>query len=281
MFIRTDGSQYATRQRMKPDKISGGNERLNLMTNIRTAIKRPVRGRNGFALILAAMMALGAFGAPAYAQDAAKKKKPAAKAFNPWTKLCSVKTKKLPKVCVTRIDGLGGQNLVPYAPIALEQIDGGGNSLVVTFPHVWLVPVEFKDPKTKKPIKSIRFMGARWAIKMGVFIKIDQNKIHKFNYVYCDQASCVAQTKASKALIAELKKGKKITIVAMNSKKQMPRAFPLKGFGKAVDGKPSDGKTWQQRIGAVRKQQILLVQRYQKAELAVLKKQKAAQKKKK
>ena len=165
---------------MKPDKISGGNERLNLMTMTLTNTKRLVRGRKGFALVIAAMMALSAFGAPAFAQDAAKKKKAAAKVFNPWTKLCSVKTKKAPKVCVTRIDGLGGQNLVPYAPVAIEQIDGLGDSLIVTFPHVWLVPVEFKDPKTKKTLKSIRFIGARWAIKMGVFIKIDKNKIHKF-----------------------------------------------------------------------------------------------------
>ncbi len=250
------------------------------MTNNQTASKRPAKGRNGFALVLAAMMALGAFGAPAYAQDAAKKKKAAAKAFNPWTKLCSVKTKKQPKVCVTRIDGLGGANLVPYAPVAIEQIEGAGDALIVTFPHVWLVPVEFKDPKTKKSTKSIRFIGARWAIKMGVFIKIDQNKIHKFNYVYCDQASCVAQTKATKELMAELKKGTKITIVAMNTKKQMPRAFPLKGFGKAIEGKPSDGKEWQKRIGYVRKQQISLVRKFQKAEMEAVKKLKAAQKKK-
>ncbi len=265
---------------MKPDKISGGNERLNLMTMTLTDTKRSVCGRKGFAFVIAAILALSAYGAPAFAQDAAKKKKAAAKAFNPWTKLCSVKTKKAPKVCVTRIDGLGGQNLVPYAPIAIEQIDGVGDSLIVTFPHVWLVPVEFKDPKTKKTLKSIRFIGARWAIKMGVFIKIDKNKIHKFSYVYCDQASCVAQTKATKELLAELKKGKRITVVAMNTKKQMPRAFPLKGLGKALSGKPSDGKTWQKRIAGVRKQQILLVQKFQKAEMAALKKRKEAQKKK-
>ncbi|MCP4932924.1 MAG: hypothetical protein GY927_01675 [bacterium] len=241
---------------------------------------RLVRGRKGFALVITAIVALSAFGAPAFAQDASKKKKESSEAFNPWIKLCSVKTKKLPKVCVTRIDGLGGSNLVPYAPIALEQIDGIGDSLIVTFPHVWLVPVEFKDPKTKKPLKSVRFIGARWAIKMGVFIKIDKNKIHKFSYVYCDQASCVAQTKATKELMAELKKGKKIIVVAMNSKKQMPRAFPLKGFGKALAGKPSDGKSWQKRIAGVRKQQILLVQKFQKAEMAAIKKRKEAQKKK-
>ncbi len=250
------------------------------MTNTQTANKRRFTGRNGIMLALAAMVALGTLGAPAFAQDAAKKKKAAAKSFNPWTKLCSVKTEKLPKVCVTRIDGLGGPNLVPYAPVAIEQIDGAGDALIVTFPHVWLIPVEFEDPKTKKKTKSIRFIGARWAIKMGVCIKIDQNKIHKFNYVYCDQASCVAQTKLTKELMAELKKGKKLTVVAMNTKKQMPRAFPLKGLVKALDGKPSDGKEWQKRIGFVRKQQILLVQKYQKAEMEAAKKRKAAEKKK-
>jgi len=240
---------------------------------------RPLWAWKGIALVVAAVMAVSTFGAPAFAQDA-KKKAAAAKAFNPWSKLCSTKTEKLPKVCVTRIDGLGGANLVPYAPVAIEQIEGGTTSLIVMLPHVWLVPVEFKDKKTKKTMKSIRFIGARWAILTGVFIKIDENKIHKLKYVYCDQSSCVAQIKASKELLAEMKKGKKISVVAMNNKKPMRRPFPLKGFGKALDGKPTDAKKWQNRIASVRKQQILLVQKFQKAEMEAAKKRKAAKEKK-
>ena len=250
------------------------------MTKLICAKKPPLWSRIGLAIGLAVLVVAGSFSAPTYAQDAAKKKTAAAKNFNPWSKLCSTATKKVPKVCVTRIDGLGGPNLAPYAPIAIEDIDGKGKSFIVMLPHVWLVPVEFKDKKTKKTMKSIRFIGARWAILTGVFIKIDENKIHKLKYVYCDQSSCVAQIKASKALLAEMKKGKKITVVAMNNSKPMKRPFPLKGFGKAIDGKPANAKAWQGRIAAVRKQQILLVRKYQKAEQEAAKKRKAAQKKK-
>lgn len=236
-------------------------------------------GRNSVAFAATLVLAASVFVAPVEAKDAAKAKTAATKTFNPWTKLCQKAPKGKVKICVTRIDGLGGANLIPYAPIALEQIEGKDSSIVITLPHVWLVPVEFKSKDSKKTIKSIRFVGARWAILTGVFIKIDENKIHKLNYVYCDQASCVAQTKATKQLMTEMKKGKKITIVALNNKKPMKRPFPLKGFAAAVDGKAGDAKMWQKRLSVVRKRQISLVQQYQKAEIAATKKMKKEKKK--
>ena len=230
-----------------------------------------VQSRMAIALALTVVIAVGALGTPVLAKDEAKlkTKAPAAKANQPWIKLCPKAPKGKPKLCVTRADYLDRANMVPYAPIALEQIDGKDPSIVVTLPHVWIVPVTRKDPKTKKDVKGAARVGARWGILSGVIVKIDENKIHKLKYVYCDQFGCVAQAKATKKLLDEMKKGKRIFVAGKNGPKTLGLPFTLTGFGKAIAGKASDEvaykKAWQAQMMSIRKQQIAMAKKRQAA----------------
>ena len=78
------------------------------------------------AFAIALLLAGGSFASPALAKDEAKLKTPAAaKEHKPWIKLCPKMPKgNKKKLCVTRADYLDRANMVPYAPIAVEDIDG-------------------------------------------------------------------------------------------------------------------------------------------------------------
>ncbi len=216
--------------------------------------------RRALLAFLVAMLAFSGFGPVAGAKEDAKNKAAAAKDYKPWIKLCPKMPKDKPKLCVTRADYLDRANMLPYAPVAIEQIDGKDSSIVVTLPNIWLVPVKGVDKKTKKETTRVARIGARWGILSGVIVKIDENKVHKLKYVYCDQFGCVAQAKATKKLLDEMKKGKRIFVAGKNGQKTLGLPFTLKGFGEALTGKPSDEaayrKAWQKQMAAIRKQQI-------------------------
>ncbi len=235
-------------------------------------------GRSLTAFAFAFVVALGMSGTATFAQDKAAAKKSAAKEYKPWIKLCPKPQKGQPKLCVTRADYLDRANMVPYAPIAIEEIEGKGKNLIVTLPHVWIVPVTRKDKKTKKEIRGAARVGARWGILSGVIVKIDENKVHKLKYVYCDQFGCVAQTKLTKAILDEMKKGKRIFVAGKNGQKTLGLPFTLKGLNEALAGKPADEKAyrkaWQNQMVSIRKQQIALMRKQQEAA------KKAAEKKK-
>jgi len=230
-------------------------------------------GAKSVAFVIAAMLAVGLAAAPAMAKPDAKKKA-GAKEYKPWIKICPKMAKGAPKLCVTRADYLDRANMVPYAPIAIEDVKGKGRSIVVTLPHMWLIPVTAVNKKTKKQKKVIARVGARWAILSGVVVKVDKNKPHMLKYVYCDKFGCTAQAKVDKKLMAEMKKGKRIFVAGKNGQKTLGLPFTLKGFGEAFDGKPADElaykKAWQQQMASIQRQQI-----------AAIKKRRAAQKKKK
>ena len=236
-----------------------------------------LKGSRGvFVFAGALLIAVGSFGSSGFAKDEAKLKtaKAPAKTHKPWIKLCPKMPKGAKKkLCVTRADYLDRANMVPYAPIAIEDIDGK-KSIVVTLPNIWIVPVQRKDKKTGKVQKGLQRVGARWAILSGVIVKVDENKIHKLKYVYCDQFGCVAQAKLTDKLLKEMKKGKRIFVAGKNGPKTLGLPFTLTGFGKALDGKASDEvayrKAWQAQMASIRKQQI-----------AMAKKQRAAAQKKK
>jgi invasion protein IalB len=233
-------------------------------------------GRSVIAFVVALVVALGAAATPTLAKDDAKKTKAVAKAHKPWIKLCPKSPKGKPKLCVTRADYLDRANMLPYAPVAIEEIEGKGASIIVTLPHVWIVPVTREDKKTKKKIKGAARVGARWGILSGVIVKIDENKIHKLKFVYCDQFGCVAQTKATKALLNEMKKGKRIFVAGKNGPKTLGLPFTLDGFGTALAGKASDEaayrKAWQKQMVAIRKQQVAMAKKQRAAAIAAQKK---------
>ena len=213
----------------------------------------------------AAAVMLGITVPVAMAQDAAKKGAAANKAkpnpdFKPWIKLCPKVPEGKPKLCFVRADYLDRANSVPYSPVAIEMVEGQKPQLVVTLPHVWLIPVKTKDPKTKKEVQAIAPTTAKWVIKPGVIMRVDEGENYKLSYTYCDNFGCVAQMDITDKVVDEMKKGTQIAVAGQNGNKPLGLPFTLAGFTKAYDGDPVDQEAyqnaWKKKIEALRKKQL-------------------------
>ena len=213
------------------------------------------------------------------AQEAAKK--PAAKKkvkYQPWIKLCPAVAEGGPKICLVRADYLDQANQIPYSPVAIEKVTGQKEKLVVTLPHIWLVPVKAINPKTKKEVRVIRPVSAKWDVNFGIRAKIDDGKEYRLKYSFCDNFGCVATMDVNDALIKELKKGKKINIGGKNGARPLGLPFTLAGFAKAYDGKPVNQRAyetaWKNKLSALRKQRAAAIQKRRAAAKAAADKKK-------
>ena len=257
----------------------------NLFGN-KWAIKMFSPSGNGMLFAAAVIMATVSFGAPGWAKDESKLKSAAAAkqsaamkkglaaalAYEPWVKNCSKAAKNKPSVCGTHADYFDSMRSVPYTRIAIQQIDGKEPKVVVNLVNSWLSRVKRIDPKTKKGKFVLAPTRARWIIPAGVFIKVDENKVYKLNYTFCMEFSCVATGKATKALLAEMSKGKKVVIVGINSGRKQLTIVSLKGFGKVYKGKATD-KPYNATLlnelkGMVAKKKAYLKQRQEAAKKA-------------
>lgn len=221
------------------------------------------------ALIAALVLGAGVASAPAFAAD---DKKAEAGNEKTWVKICPKMPEGQPKLCVTRSDYIDRAKGIPYAPIALENIDGKDGkkeNIVVTLPHVWLIPAKAKNNQTNEEKDVIVPVSARWHILSGVAVKVDDNKIHQLNYVYCDQFGCTAQGEASKELVDQMKKGKQILVAGKSNQQDLPLSFSLEGFGTSYDGAPTDEEAYKKDVAAK-------LEALQKAQVANMKKAKEA-----
>jgi len=218
------------------------------MTNILFARKLTSWGQKATALAIAIMVIAAGFSVPAKAQDAARKKAiqaamkksmAEALAYAPWIKNCQKAPKSKTEICGTHADYFDSLRGGPYTRVAIQKVGSKEPTVLINMINGWLVPIRRKDPKTKKVVASLVKKGARWIIPAGVFIKIDDNKVHKFRFQFCTSVSCVAQGKASKALMNEMMKGKKMVVVGLDGGRNHPEIVSLKGFGKAYKGKAS------------------------------------------
>ena len=221
-------------------------------------------------ILIGAVLALGTLiGSTAVmAQDATKAPAKAKAKFKPWIKLCPKVAKGAKKICMVRADYLDRANGVPYAPVSIEQVEGAGERLVVTLPHIWLMPAKVKN-KEGKEVKVIRPVSARWKIGAGVQVKVDKGKTYKLTYSYCDNFGCVAQVKADAELIGAMKKGNQIQVAGISGPRPLGLPFTLQGFAKAYDGKPVSQeiyeKAWKKKLIAIRKMQLAELKRRREA----------------
>lgn len=200
-------------------------------------------GLLGFALVAA----FGMTAQVAVAQDKAAKKGAKKAPQDAWVKLCekapslAEKGKKL-NVCLThheRIDGNTGRVLVSAA---IRQVEGQDKEALMV-----MVPLGM-------------------ALPAGVQVKVDENEPIKLRYTLCHIGGCTAEVEASKKVVEEFKKGKKLIVAAVNlAGKPIGFPVPLTGFGKAYDGKPVDNDKYKaarkKLMETIRKRQAALIKK--------------------
>jgi invasion protein IalB len=80
----------------------------------------------------------------------------------------------------------------------------------------------------------------------GVQIKIDDGEPIQLQYAVCFPTSCQVQMELSKEMFEKMRKGKQMTVAAMNmQQKAMAFPVPLTGFSKTFDGPPVDNAQYE------------------------------------
>lgn len=205
--------------------------------NYRIAWPRPwgrVLGATAAAAALVAAATLLA-APPALAQNKkpAAKPAPAAKApqaaqegkpqlmYSPWMKVCGKgKDTAGKKVCVVTKDGRL-ENGMPVAIVQLFEPEGQPKILRVTVP-----------------------LGMQ--LQHGTRVIIDQDAPINEPYKICFPVGCMSDYPVSDAMIKKMKKGKTLTVQAINMRGQpISLPLPLNDFAKAFDGPPTDPKVFE------------------------------------
>jgi len=85
------------------------------------------------------------------------------------------------------------------------------------------------------------------AIPVDLQVKIDNGEPISLKYAVCLRQACQAQTKLTKAIFDEMRKGKEMMVGAVNAQqKTMGFRVSLAGFGSAYDGPPVDNAKYAQ-----------------------------------
>ena len=142
--------------------------------------------------------------------------------YSPWMKVCGKgKEADAKEVCVTAKDGRieSGMPVVAVALIEPKGIDT--KILRVTVPP-----------------------GMH--LKHGTRVIIDQNSPNTAPYVTCFPNGCMSDYEATKELVEGMKKGKTLTVQAINMNgAPLSLPLPLTDFAKAHDGPPTDPKAFE------------------------------------
>lgn len=143
--------------------------------------------------------------------------------FSPWTKVCPKGQEANAKaVCLTGRDGAIETGLPVVAAVLIEPEGGPRKTLRVTLP-----------------------LGV--ALQPGTRVVIDEGQPMTAPYVVCAGTGCMADYEASGELIANMKKGKGLSIQGVNGAGQVISVIlPLADFAKAHDGPPTDPKAFEE-----------------------------------
>jgi invasion protein IalB len=166
-----------------------------------------------------------------------------APAGDPWIKLCVNNEQTNNKqVCLTRHEGLEPNTGMALVTVMVRQTEG--------------------EEKQQLMIMMHTFEGL--VIPAGMQMKIDDNEPVKLQYVVCFPNACQVQTELTPQLLENLRKGKKMAVLAMNvQQKATGFPIPLDGFSKAYDGPPIDTKKYEES-----RRQMMEYFRKRQAELA-------------
>ena len=195
----------------------------------------------GPALFVACALALGTTLAVAQESTAPKATAPAAPAAAPavpaagaqagapedsaWVKLCLKNEQTANKqVCLVNHEGLEPNTGMVLVAAAVRSIEGEDKQhLLVRLPTAYSL-----------------------VIPAGVQIKIDEGDPVQLQYAVCFPTSCQVQMELSKEMFEKMRKGKQMTVAAMNmQQKAMAFPVPLTGFSKTFDGPPVDNAQYE------------------------------------
>jgi len=145
--------------------------------------------------------------------------------YSPWIKICN-KANNEPnakQICVTAKDGRL-ENGMPVAAVALIEPQGEPRKLIrITVP-----------------------LGMQ--LQHGTRMVIDQDQPAQAPYFMCFPNGCMADYEATADMIAHMKKGKTLTLQAINMQGQaISLPLPLADFAKAYDGPATDPKVFEEQ----------------------------------
>jgi invasion protein IalB len=145
--------------------------------------------------------------------------------YSPWIKVCNSNEKQANSkpVCVTAKDGRL-ENGMPVAAVALIEPQGDPRKLLrVTVP-----------------------LGMQ--LQHGTRLIIDQDQPATAPYFMCFPNGCMADYEANADMVTKLKKGKTLTVQAINMNGQpISLPLPLNDFAKAYDGPATDPKVFEEQ----------------------------------
>jgi invasion protein IalB len=144
--------------------------------------------------------------------------------YSPWIKICNKGNEPNAKqVCVTAKDGRL-ENGMPVAAVALIEPQGEARKLMrITVP-----------------------LGMQ--LQHGTRMIIDQEQPATAPYFMCFPNGCMADYEANADMVGKLKKGKSLTLQAINMNGQpISLPLPLADFAKAYDGPPTDPKVFEEQ----------------------------------
>ena len=145
--------------------------------------------------------------------------------YSPWIKICNkaANDPNAKQVCVTAKDGRL-ENGMPVAAAALIEPQGEPRKLIrITVP-----------------------LGMQ--LQHGTRMVIDQDAPAQAPYFMCFPNGCMADYEATADMIAHMKKGKTLTLQAINMQGQaISLPLPLADFAKAYDGPATDPKVFEEQ----------------------------------
>ena len=142
--------------------------------------------------------------------------------FSPWTKFCLKGQEAGAKqVCFTGKDGRVESGMPVVAAVLIEP-----------------------EGETKKILRVTLPLGM--SIQPGTRVIVDTGQPMTGPYVICFQNGCMADYEASGELVGKLKKGQGLVVQGINGSGQpISLVLPLKDFGKAYDGPPTDPQVFE------------------------------------
>jgi len=143
--------------------------------------------------------------------------------YSPWVKFCGKNQETNNKqVCVITKDGKL-ENGMPVAVVQLFEPEGEPKVLRVTVP-----------------------LGMQ--LQHGTRVILDQEQPLQAPYKICFPVGCMSDYPMSDDIVAKMKKGKMITLQAINMQgSPISLPMPLTDFGKAYDGPPTDPKVFEEQ----------------------------------
>jgi invasion protein IalB len=140
-----------------------------------------------------------------------------------WTKVCGSDPQSKREICYTTRD-FGAQADQPLLALAVY------------------------DPKGEDT-KIIRLLlPPGLLLKPGFRFSVDKGQLEAGEFEICFPNGCFAQAKVKAALVDQIKKGEKFTVVVKNQvNNEVTFLLPLTGFGKAYDGPPIDPKVLEEQ----------------------------------